>query len=204
MAILQIFGARGQGLDVMLDSQDVLHIGAKEGCEIIVEGDPAVSRVNSRLERRVSVWSITDCGSRNGTFVNGTRVVLERRLEHGDEITMGSHTKLVFRDAKQDQRTDTAPTAPLPRLTPTEREVLKELMRPWYEGGAFQPVATVDEIAARRYTRDGAVKNCLGNLYDKFGIPEIDPDNRADRRTRLAQRAWQAGALGPHDFADSE
>ena len=134
--------------------------------------------------------------------MNGTRVVLERRLEHGDEIAMGNHTKLVFRDVAQTKVTATAPTAPLPKLTPTEREVLVELMRPWYEGAVFQPVATVEEIAARRCTGNGAVKNTLSKLYDKFDVLAIDPDNRADRRTRLAQKAWQGGALGPHDFDD--
>jgi pSer/pThr/pTyr-binding forkhead associated (FHA) protein len=204
MAILETYGLHGQGMPVMLNEQDEVVVGSKEGCDLVIDGDPAVSRVHARLERHVSVWSIIDCQSKNGTFVNGVRVVLERRLEHRDEITMGNHTKLVFRDAGWTHDTATAPATPLPKLTPTERDVLKELMRPWYQGARFQPVATVEEIAQRRCTGDGAVKNCLANLYDKFDVPPIDPENRADRRTRLAQKAWQGGALGPHDFDEPE
>jgi pSer/pThr/pTyr-binding forkhead associated (FHA) protein len=203
MAILETYGPHGQGMPLMLDSRpDEIVIGSKEGCDIVVEGDPAVSRVHARLERRVSVWSIADCGARNGTFVNGVRISQERRLQNGDAITMGNSTKFVFRDAKVDTDTATAPAAPKPRLTPTEREVLKELVRPWFEGQPFSPVASVEEIAARRFTGDGAVKNCLGSLYDKFGVPPVDPDNKADRRTRLAQMAMQAGVIGLHEYAD--
>jgi pSer/pThr/pTyr-binding forkhead associated (FHA) protein len=201
MAILETYGPHGQGMPVMLDDRDEVVIGSKAGCALVIDGDPAVSRVHARLERYVSVWSVTDCNSKNGTFVNDTRITHERRLENGDAITMGNHTKLVFRDAKQDKDTATAPAAPKPKLTPTEHDVLKELMRPWFQGGPFAPVARVDEIAKRRFTGEGAVKNCLANLYDKFDVPPMDPGNAADRKTRLAQRAWQAGVIGVQEYA---
>jgi pSer/pThr/pTyr-binding forkhead associated (FHA) protein len=55
--------------------------------------------------------SVRDLGSRNGTLVNGVRVVGERPLEHGDQLQVGS---LVF-EIHLDQAAPTPqPSAPRP------------------------------------------------------------------------------------------
>jgi DNA-binding NarL/FixJ family response regulator len=54
-------------------------------------------------------------------------------------------------------------------------------------------------MAERRFTTEAAVKNHLARLYDKFGI--IDGDNK---RARLANAAWETGAVGPRDFETND
>jgi pSer/pThr/pTyr-binding forkhead associated (FHA) protein len=43
---------------------------------VVIEGDLLVSRLHAKLERIGGAWTIVDDGlSRNGTFVNGQRVI---------------------------------------------------------------------------------------------------------------------------------
>jgi hypothetical protein len=45
--------------------------------------------VHAVFERFGDTWCVRDLGSRNGTFVNGDRVIGERALHAGDEILLG-------------------------------------------------------------------------------------------------------------------
>jgi len=58
--------------------------------------DKGVSRRHAVLNRIKRTISITDLKSRNGTYLNGDRLIPQqvRFLRHGDEIHLG---KLVFR-----------------------------------------------------------------------------------------------------------
>lgn len=63
----------------------------------IVIADPAVSTAHARIQGNGSTYTITDLGSRNGTFVNSERLtVAARELHHGDIIGIGL-SKLTFR-----------------------------------------------------------------------------------------------------------
>src|SRR2546429_3947297 len=57
--------------------------------------DHLLSRRHAEIERRAGAFYLVDLGSTNGTFINGERVVGERRLHHGDLIAVGE-SKLVF------------------------------------------------------------------------------------------------------------
>jgi pSer/pThr/pTyr-binding forkhead associated (FHA) protein len=54
---------------------------------------PTVSRVHCELIVREGHLAVCDLDSRNGTFVNGERVTVERQLSSGDRLGMG---KCVF------------------------------------------------------------------------------------------------------------
>ncbi|MFL6203802.1 MAG: FHA domain-containing protein, partial [Acidimicrobiales bacterium] len=155
--------------------------------------DAAVSRVHAVLEQVGSTWLVRDVGARNGTLLNGERITAQRRLRDGDEITAG-HTRLVFRDAIDAHRPPTdALAGPPDNLTPTERKVLVELCRPLVSHSAFQPPASVREIAARLFIGKNAVQAHLTNLYDKFGV--YDDGAEGGRRVALANEAMQRGAV---------
>jgi len=62
----------------------------------VVIADPAVSTAHAIIRRDGSSFTISDIGSRNGTYVNGDRVSDTRQLNHGDVIGIGL-TKLTFR-----------------------------------------------------------------------------------------------------------
>lgn len=62
----------------------------------IVIADPAVSTSHAVIRLENGGYTITDIGSRNGTSVNGKRIVSTQKLNHGDVVGMGV-TKLTFR-----------------------------------------------------------------------------------------------------------
>lgn len=63
-------------------------IGRADSNDVVI-ADPSVSTVHARLERREAVWSLTDCGSTNGTFVDGEAVSGETPLGPGATLRFG-------------------------------------------------------------------------------------------------------------------
>lgn len=70
--------------------------GADGGELTIAIPDRWMSSRHARIEHRFGRWAILDCGSKNGTLVNG-EVVERVSLSDGDLIELG-HTLLVFRE----------------------------------------------------------------------------------------------------------
>ncbi|MGE5182241.1 MAG: ATP-binding protein [Acidobacteriota bacterium] len=64
----------------------------------------AVSRNHARIEIRGQVFAITDLGSVNGTYVNGTRIVGTAPLKLGDRIQVGSTILLFTRHDELEER----------------------------------------------------------------------------------------------------
>jgi predicted component of type VI protein secretion system len=75
-----------------------------------------VSRQHCLLRVTGEALYIRDLGSRNGTLVNGARVVGERRLLHGDQIQVGP---LVFAVQLEEAEPSAAQTAPPPNSQDT-------------------------------------------------------------------------------------
>jgi hypothetical protein len=67
--------------------EDPVTIGRLPECDVVVS-DPNVSRRHAEVRRRGNDFIVVDLGSTNGTLVNGAGV-RERRLNDGDEITLG-------------------------------------------------------------------------------------------------------------------
>src|SRR5688572_8254089 len=64
-------------------------VGAHVENDIVVEGDPDVSRWHCTISETKGTWSVKDKGSRTGTFVNGTKVGEGQDLHYGDRIRIG-------------------------------------------------------------------------------------------------------------------
>jgi pSer/pThr/pTyr-binding forkhead associated (FHA) protein len=72
----------------VLDSRS-LTIGRGQENDVALDDDFASTR-HARMEpRRDGVW-VSDDGSTNGTFVNGTRLSKPRKLKPGDVIRIGN------------------------------------------------------------------------------------------------------------------
>ena len=79
------------GRRVVLD-RDKVTLGRLPECELAV-ADPNVSRRHAEVRRGPDgTWLVADAGSTNGTKVNGVKISEARKLEDGDEITVGSTT----------------------------------------------------------------------------------------------------------------
>jgi pSer/pThr/pTyr-binding forkhead associated (FHA) protein len=170
-------------------------IGKARENGISIDGDPTVSRLHAVLERFEAGWCVSDLGSSNGTFVNGERTWTAQRLRHGDEVRVG-HTRLLFRNSADVGVSHTAVTDSPPALTPRERDVLLVLCRPLLDRDLFTEPATVKEIAGELVISEAAVKQHLGNLYEKFGVV----DTSQHRRSRLANEALRRAAVTLSDL----
>jgi len=71
-----------------------LRIGRTPDNDIVID-NLAVSRLHALIEEEKGGYFVRDCDSLNGTEVNGAKTT-RRKLEDGDEITIGKHT-ILFR-----------------------------------------------------------------------------------------------------------
>ena len=162
-------------------------VGTLESNDVVVDGD-GVSRVHVVLERFGATWFVRDLGSRNGTFVNGGRIIGERALHSGDEIVLG-RARLLFHGPARGN--ETAAIAQPPPLTQRERDVLVALCRPLLTGDAFTEPASIRAIAAELVVSEAAVKQHLSRLYVKFDVGA----HGERRRVQLANAALAQGAV---------
>jgi pSer/pThr/pTyr-binding forkhead associated (FHA) protein len=76
------------GEEFGLDSRQ-LTVGRGAQNDVSIEGDEFASAEHVRVEpRRDGVW-VSDVGSTNGTYVNGSRVAGAQRLDVGDILRVG-------------------------------------------------------------------------------------------------------------------
>ena len=80
-------------------------VGRAADCEVVLPGDETVSRQHARLERGADGWTVTDLGSRNGTFVNGRRIDDSTPVADDDRVLLGSYVLLVRSDQREDLET---------------------------------------------------------------------------------------------------
>ena len=165
-----------------------LTVGRSADNDVVLD-DRRVSAVHLVLERVGAHWSVRDAGSRNGTAVNGERILTERILRSGDEIRVGE-SRLVYRTPATPASPTTEGAAAAPTLTPRERDVLVALCRPLAEGSLLTEPASVAAMAAELVLTESAVKKHVANLYDKFALYDDDR-----RRGRLANEAISRGAV---------
>jgi class 3 adenylate cyclase len=64
-------------------------IGRGAENSLALSGDRKISRLHASLDDYGAGWSIEDLGSRNGTYVNGSRLWAKQGLRPGDEIRVG-------------------------------------------------------------------------------------------------------------------
>ncbi len=106
---LECLRATEGSLRVRIDGSSEIRLGRGERREVvrgtsagatssqITVPDPRMSADHARIARDGAGWRVEDCGSKNGTFVNGRRVASSARLADGDTCRFGL-TLVVFRD----------------------------------------------------------------------------------------------------------
>jgi pSer/pThr/pTyr-binding forkhead associated (FHA) protein len=174
-------------------------IGRALECDVPLFYDAGVSRTHALLECLGSDWTLVDDGlSRNGSFINGTRITGRRRLADGDRLVFGD-SLVVFRAPV---RIDRDPTVALPdaesaaTLSATQRAVLVALARPVWSGDAAAP-ATNLAVAQEINLSVDSVKAHLRVLYERYAIAGL-PQN--EKRARLVEIVLSTGVVTPRDF----
>jgi DNA-binding NtrC family response regulator len=102
--------------------------GSASGCELVV-ADRAVSRIHFELDPQSDGLWVRDLGSRNGTHVNGMRVV-EARIPAGSVLRVGT-TDMTVTYVETEVASEGPPTSfgGISASSPTMRAVFAELAR---------------------------------------------------------------------------
>ena len=173
-------------------------VGRDSAADLPLAWDAEVSRTHAVLEQVGRGWTVVDDGlSRNGSFVNGERLIGRRRLRDKDRMVFGA-TVVTYRETSG-TITQTASAIDAPAtipLSPMQRKVLIALCRPVHESAAAIP-ATNRQIAEDVYLTVDAVKAHLRVLFERYGLSQL-PQN--EKRTRLVASVLDAGVLAPRDF----
>ncbi len=193
-------GGEQQQIFVLGEALDRVTVGRAVGADISVEWDTEVSRMHAELERIGGDWTVSDDGlSRNGTHVNGERVVGRRRLHDRDVIRIGK-TAAVYRQPRVADATETKVASQVldrASLSEAQRRVLLALCRPFKDSAGYVTPATNQQIAGELFLSVDAVKTHLRALFAKFGIEDL-PQNQ--KRIRLVELALTSGVVSPRDL----
>lgn len=186
----------------LAESSREIAVGRGPDQDIHLAWDPEVSRVHALLSRIGGTWTVVDDGlSRNGTFVNGARVLGRHRLCDRDMLRCGS-VRLQFREpaVSDAEETRTAAEAASARLmSPAQRRVLVALCRPLAQAPHGLP-ATNKQIACELSLSVDAVKTHLRSLAELLEVEEL-PQNQ--KRAQLAWKALSNGLVSPRELPDA-
>jgi hypothetical protein len=185
---------------VLLAPVTSMSIGRGAGCDLRLPWDDAVSRLHAQLDRVGQDWTLVDEGlSRNGTFLNGDRINGRRRLRDGDTFVIGE-TSFVYRDAQDpgSQPTKIATdVVTVLSLSPTQRQILAALCRPYKDGAPYATPASNQQIGTELFLSVDAVKTHLRTLFQKFHIEDL-PQNQ--KRAKLVERAVSLGLVSRREL----
>jgi hypothetical protein len=68
---------------------DEITVGRGGGCALVLADDSYASTVHARVFRRGNDLLVDDLDSRNGTFVNGTRITSTTKIKKNDRVQFG-------------------------------------------------------------------------------------------------------------------
>jgi len=153
-------GGQLKGSEYVL-SKASTSIGRAPDSDIVVD-DRLASRRHARVEREHGQSVITDCGSRNGTFLNGQRISEPHVLRDGDEVQIGLDFKALYVDP---EATGALVTEAIIRgrglwLDQDRREIWVQGRRltPPVSKAQFRLLALLQEGPGRVYSRDEIVR----------------------------------------------
>ncbi len=193
-------GEGAQRIFKLSDEVERVTVGRGSSTDIWLEWDTEVSRLHAELGRIGADWTVSDDGlSRNGTHLNGERVVGRRRLRDRDVLRFGQ-TSAVYREPLTVDVSETEVASEVlsrASLSEAQRRVLVALCRPFKDATGYVTPATNQQIATELYLSVDAVKTHLRALFAKFGIEGL-PQNQ--KRTRLVELALKSGVITPRDL----
>ncbi len=205
---------------------DAVSIGRASECTIPIK-DRYLSRKHAEIVVAKGDWVLRDCGSANGTFLNGVRLDHDRVLRSGDRIRIGD-TEILFETSEHNTDRVMAIAETAPRMTISLP--MNELARRGYDTGDLEKLQTLNQLAAeliedkpmdelfgfiaeRVLLHTKASRAAIGILAadgESFGTVEVRRQDRSDTsevrisRTVLANVVHEKRALAFMDVGADE
>jgi pSer/pThr/pTyr-binding forkhead associated (FHA) protein len=164
--VVEVVGADGASRELPLEAP--LEVGRDPDAGLVLD-DQLVSRLHVRLTPRDGEVTVDDLGSRNGTFVNGTRIDAPASAGPGDSVLVGG-TTLVVGIAAPEAAASTSEARPSKPSTPEAPapEFILQVIEGWAAGRRFRLSGPLE------VGRDGAAD-----------VPLVDDDRVSPRHSRL-------------------
>jgi DNA-binding response OmpR family regulator len=175
-------------------TEESTSIGRAPESDIVVD-DRLASRRHARVYREHGQYVVSDCESRNGTFLNGQRISEPHVLRDGDELQIGLEFKALYVDP---EATGALVTEALVRgrglwVDQDRREVWVQgkKLAPSVSRAQFRLLALLREEAGRVYSRDEIV----GAVWPEDASQGVSDETIDALVGRLRRRV---AALDPH------
>ena len=187
-------GEQRQQIFELRDALERVTVGRAAATNICIDWDTEVSRLHAEFERIGDDWTVSDDGlSRNGTHLNGERVVGRRRLHDTDVVRFGRTTAIFRQPLSADvTETEVASGVLLDRasLSEAQRRVLIALCRPFkgstgYVTPGHEPADRGGVVPERRCRQDPSAGLVL-EVRDRG--PAAESEARAAGRTGAEER----------------
>src|SRR6266550_2227163 len=142
-----------------------ISIGRAAECTIPIK-DRYLSRKHAEIRSEKGQWVLRDCGSANGTYLNGARLHHDRSLQPGDRIRLGG-TELVFESGghNTDRILAIADTAPRTTIAIS----VKEIDQQKYDTGDIPKLKTLSALA-RELLEDRPMEELFGFIVERVQL----------------------------------
>ena len=141
--------------------KDRVTIGRSRDSDIFLP-DQWLSRQHAEIRQKADGYYVSDLGSKNGTLLNGGRVVEEQRLRAGDIITLGEHILTFSLGEPGDEETE-ADSDPIGTRVFSARELSDIKTKP-----------AIDATELKRQNRVlGVLSRAAGSLVRHRSLDEI-------------------------------
>lgn len=141
---------------------ETVSIGRASDCTIPIK-DRYLSRKHAEIAPVNGAWVLKDCGSANGTFLNGMRVDRDRPLHTGDRIRLGD-TELVFES--DEHNTDRLLAIADTKSRTTIAIPIKDIEQVRYDTGDPAKLKTLSQLAGE-LLEDQPLDELFGYITDR-------------------------------------
>jgi sigma-B regulation protein RsbU (phosphoserine phosphatase) len=137
-------------------------IGRASECSIPIK-DRYLSRKHAEIVLIEGAWVLKDCGSANGTYLNGTRVDRDYALKTGDRIRLGD-TEMLFESAQHN--TDSFVAIEDRNASATIAIPINEIDAVQHHSGDLEKLQTLNALA-RELIEDRPMDELFGFIIDR-------------------------------------
>lgn len=81
----------------------VCRIGMDPSNDIVLTGEPSIAKFHSQLVLEEKHYTLRDLGTKDGTWLNGEKVVIDATIYDGDQIKIGPYTFYFISDIPDEE-----------------------------------------------------------------------------------------------------